>query len=113
MATKSILGPNLPGSYHYDPLPQPDSIRQIELHPSEDKESPIRCSLILATLRDVEEDILNDYTALSYVWGDATDVMSHIHSPTLTICILSLPRRFYPPLSFKAPPTELLIGRAD
>lgn len=68
----SVDDPTIP-LYRYIPLSQTDSIRLIELQPSEERAAPIRCNLIHTTLSQIEEDIVDHYTAISYVWGDATD----------------------------------------
>lgn len=61
---------SLHGSYIYQPLEQDSSIRLLVLEPGLPG-TPITCSLIHATLADCERDIYDQYTALSYVWGDA------------------------------------------
>lgn len=64
--------------YQYLPLLQHDSIRLIELQPSQDKSAPIRCTFMHTTLSQMESGIVDHYTALSYVWGDAsvtTDIL--------------------------------------
>lgn len=60
-------------SYKYSPLAQPDVIRLIKLQPSNDKAVMVICDLVPLTLGFVEEGIVDQYTALSYVWGDLTD----------------------------------------
>lgn len=57
----------------YKPLIATDEIRLLVLHPAADVSAPINYSLEHATLSQYEQDIINHYTALSYVWGDATD----------------------------------------
>ena len=57
-------------SFQYESLPEPDSIRFLILEPSPDHSSPIQCSLIHTTLAICKNDIIDHYTALSYVWGD-------------------------------------------
>ncbi|KAE8443981.1 hypothetical protein EG329_001205 [Mollisiaceae sp. DMI_Dod_QoI] len=59
--------------YQYLPILQPDGIRLIELEPSQDKDAPIKCNLTHPTLSNLYEEIVDHYTALSYVWGDATN----------------------------------------
>lgn len=54
----------------YIDLLRPDGIRLLELYPGPAKEIPLMGSLILTTLRACEDDLVNPYTALSYVWGD-------------------------------------------
>ncbi|CZR55641.1 uncharacterized protein PAC_05529 [Phialocephala subalpina] len=60
-------------TYQYTPLQERGAIRLIDLQPSPDVEAPVECSLVHTTLYDCDTDILNHYTALSYVWGDAQD----------------------------------------
>ncbi|TGO66563.1 hypothetical protein BELL_0947g00020 [Botrytis elliptica] len=57
---------------NYDDLSETDSIRLLILHPGT-LGSPIQSDLIHTTLRDCRCDIHGNYTALSYVWGDAND----------------------------------------
>jgi hypothetical protein len=58
--------------YQYAPLTSTDAIRLLLLlHPGEPG-SQIRCSLIHTTLLECHDDIYRHYTALSYVWGDAS-----------------------------------------
>ncbi|KAE9370585.1 HET-domain-containing protein [Stipitochalara longipes BDJ] len=59
-------------SYQYEKLTEPDALRLVLLLPSEDVQSPLRCNLIRTTLSKCENDLLDHYTALSYVWGDAS-----------------------------------------
>ncbi|KUJ16504.1 HET-domain-containing protein [Mollisia scopiformis] len=65
MANKSI-------SYEYSKITQQGIIRLILLQPSPSHEAPLACSLIDVSLKDCDNDILEHYVALSYVWGDAT-----------------------------------------
>ncbi|KAK0110848.1 hypothetical protein ONS96_002437 [Cadophora gregata f. sp. sojae] len=58
--------------YVYQPIQDNDGIRLIQLKPSISRDSIISCELIHTRLRTVKQDILEHYTALSYVWGDAT-----------------------------------------
>ncbi|CZR51791.1 uncharacterized protein PAC_01668 [Phialocephala subalpina] len=71
----SADGPATLPLYQHLPLSQTDSIRLIELQPSQHRGAPIRCNLIHTTLSQIERDIVDHYTALSYVWGDATDTI--------------------------------------
>ncbi|KAF7959675.1 hypothetical protein EAE96_001289 [Botrytis aclada] len=56
----------------YDDLSETDSIRLLILHPGT-LGSPIQSDLIHTTLHECRCDIHGNYTALSYVWGDAND----------------------------------------
>jgi len=60
-----------PRMYQYSPLAGADSIRLIILQPGAPG-SDIHCSLIHNTLTELRDDIYQHYTALSYVWGDAS-----------------------------------------
>lgn len=55
--------------YEYSPITDARGIRQLELYPSSDKGAPI-CGSLLHTILPTNDDIFDDYTALSYVWGD-------------------------------------------
>ena len=56
--------------YQYQKLTEPDALRLVLLQPSHDLQSPLECELITTTLSNCENDLLDSYTALSYVWGD-------------------------------------------
>ena len=73
----SIPAENLPtrSTFPYRPLDEPDSIRLIRLHPAPSSQAEVKCSLIHSTLK-IYGDIYDDYTALSYVWGDPNDTKS-------------------------------------
>ncbi|KAF7930514.1 uncharacterized protein EAE98_004914 [Botrytis deweyae] len=60
------------GKFQYDDLSETDSIRLLILHPGT-LGSPIQSDLIHTTLRECRCEIHGNYTALSYVWGDAND----------------------------------------
>ncbi|PVH88068.1 hypothetical protein DL98DRAFT_226057 [Cadophora sp. DSE1049] len=55
--------------FRYEPLLGHDSIRLLLLSPSRDDSAEIQCNLTQSTLRDCKEDLIDQYTALSYVWG--------------------------------------------
>jgi Heterokaryon incompatibility protein (HET) len=57
--------------YHYTKLTNPDSFRLILLQPSPTLTAPLKCSLLISTLLEYDEDVIDHYTALSYVWGNA------------------------------------------
>ncbi|ESZ96328.1 hypothetical protein SBOR_3260 [Sclerotinia borealis F-4128] len=61
-----------PEDFHHEDLSESDSFRILILHPGKHK-SPIRCDLIHTTLHECGSDIYDNYTALSYVWGNASD----------------------------------------
>ncbi|PMD61290.1 HET-domain-containing protein [Hyaloscypha bicolor E] len=59
--------------YQYHGLNGSDAIRLIKLHPSTDLEAQVRCELLHTSLTECEDDVINTYTAISYVWGDPND----------------------------------------
>jgi hypothetical protein len=59
--------------YHYTKLTNPDSFHLILLEPSPALTAPLQCSLLISTLLEYDEEVIDHYTALSYVWGDAID----------------------------------------
>jgi hypothetical protein len=73
----SIPAENLPtrSTFPYRQLDELDSIRLIRLHPASSSQAEVKCSLIHSTLK-ICGDIYDDYTALSYVWGDPNDTRS-------------------------------------
>jgi len=60
-----------PDTYQYRPLVSADEIRLLLLQPGAPG-SDIHFSLIHTTLQECHDDIFESYTALSYVWGDAS-----------------------------------------
>lgn len=58
------------GSRLYQPLIKEDSIRILHLQPSKKFSSPICCNLEYSNLSKFSGDLIDSYTALSYVWGD-------------------------------------------
>ncbi|CAD6446898.1 9d3d13e4-6aac-4073-bae1-552b574167e2 [Sclerotinia trifoliorum] len=59
--------------YQYRPLHEHDAIRIIIVHPEALISSPLSCSLIHSTLSHYHNSLIDQYTALSYVWGDANN----------------------------------------
>jgi hypothetical protein len=57
-------------SFRYKPLTEPDSFRLLQLHPSSSAASQIECTLLHSTLSLCDREIIDHYTALSYVWGN-------------------------------------------
>lgn len=57
-------------TFQYKPLLERDSLRLLLLQPAPDLISDIRCSLLHTTLADCANDIIDQYTAISYVWGE-------------------------------------------
>jgi hypothetical protein len=60
-------------SFSYKPLTEPDSFRLILLQPSLSHDAELHCSLLHSTLSLCDRDIIDQYTALSYVWGDPSN----------------------------------------
>lgn len=56
-------------AYHYEPLLSPGFIRLLVLQPSASHDAELRGSLLHMTLAEADYDLLDPYTALSYVWG--------------------------------------------
>ncbi|KAL2071847.1 hypothetical protein VTL71DRAFT_13082 [Oculimacula yallundae] len=67
---------NISGSYPYKPLDpgSSDAIRLLVLQPDADIHAPVKCDLINTTLSDYDDDVVEHYSALSYVWGDPIEV---------------------------------------
>jgi hypothetical protein len=57
--------------FEYRRLIEPDSFRIVLLHPSSIRDKPLQCTLLNTTLSTCDRDIIDHYTALSYVWGNA------------------------------------------
>ncbi|KAK0105493.1 hypothetical protein ONS95_004145 [Cadophora gregata] len=62
--------------YQYRPILENDGIRLLELEPDPELNARIKCSLIHTTLHEYDHDLINHYTALSYVWGGSTILKS-------------------------------------
>jgi len=70
-----------PKAFQYEALTEKDGIRLIIIPPKASGNRTVttvnsdafQCSLIHTTLSRCENEIIDHYTALSYVWGDATD----------------------------------------
>jgi len=56
--------------YKYEPLPSPTSIRLLKFNPDESSDGPLTCRLIVV---DTKKNPL--YIALSYVWGDPSNLV--------------------------------------
>jgi hypothetical protein len=59
-------------SYPYQPLTEPHHIRLLVFQPNHDYNANLHGSLVHTTLEQCDEDLVDCYTALSYVRGDAT-----------------------------------------
>jgi hypothetical protein len=64
----------MPAKYQYTRLTEPDSFRLILLQPSPHLTAPLQLAILTATLSQYEDDILDHYVALSYVWGNQKDI---------------------------------------
>ncbi|KZL83397.1 het domain-containing protein [Colletotrichum incanum] len=53
----------------YEPLSSPDAFRLLLLEPSASRTAELRGSLLNTTLAACDYDLIDPYTALSYVWG--------------------------------------------
>ncbi len=60
--------------FEYAPLSKPDSIRLLILYPATEDSAEVHCSLIHTTIEECDYEVIDHYTALSYVWGDANDI---------------------------------------
>jgi hypothetical protein len=78
--------------FFYEPLDKPsdniglDRFRLIHLYPLYSIEDQVECTMEIASLRDYDSDFINQYVALSYVWGSSTETRDIIvNGCTLTI----------------------------
>ncbi|KAI0198315.1 heterokaryon incompatibility protein-domain-containing protein [Astrocystis sublimbata] len=58
--------------YTHPPLTDDDGIRILHSQPAQSRDGDLRGSLHQVLLADQYEDLIDQYTALSYVWGDPT-----------------------------------------
>ncbi|KAK8071369.1 hypothetical protein PG997_011572 [Apiospora hydei] len=54
----------------YATLPEADAIRLLELYPASQHGMPLIGRIVVTTLRSCRDDLVDRYTALSYVWGN-------------------------------------------
>ncbi|CAG8978448.1 hypothetical protein HYALB_00013275 [Hymenoscyphus albidus] len=59
--------------FSFQPITKKYGIRLAILHPAPSDKEAIHCSLIHTTLSECDNDIIDHYTALSYVWGSGID----------------------------------------
>ncbi len=59
--------------YIYTGITESDGIRLIELQPSGDKAAMVQFHLIHTTLKETQQEVIDHYVALSYVWGSLDD----------------------------------------
>jgi hypothetical protein len=62
-----------PLSFSYALLVKQDAFRLLLLESAHDLSSPIKCTLEHCILSKYSYDLIDQYTALSYVWGDPND----------------------------------------
>jgi hypothetical protein len=76
------------GTYKYSPLQARDSIRLLVVQPARDPAAPLHGSLLTTTLSDCDYDLIDPYTALSYVWGTSsatgTLILDQVHEVKVT-----------------------------
>ncbi|CZR69412.1 uncharacterized protein PAC_19312 [Phialocephala subalpina] len=60
--------------YGYSPLLEDDAIRVLLLYPTADVSAELKCAIEHITLSQYKKDLINHYTALSYVWGLSTEL---------------------------------------
>lgn len=73
-------------TFSYQPITDKDGIRLIVLHPASPHSNEIHCSLVNTTISRCDYELIEPYTTLSYVWGDATNLkVIFIHNAPLQI----------------------------
>ncbi|RWA11912.1 hypothetical protein EKO27_g3216 [Xylaria grammica] len=60
--------------FSYSLIYKKDHLRVLSLEPARDRDADLIGSLRVTTLRDEYEELVEPYTAISYVWGDRTPV---------------------------------------
>ncbi|KFA68513.1 hypothetical protein S40285_05394 [Stachybotrys chlorohalonatus IBT 40285] len=58
------------GGYCYKKLVEADAIRLLHLEAAGNRDAPLRGQLVHTTLSEIDRDLIESFTALSYVWGD-------------------------------------------
>ena len=72
--------------FKYRSLTKRDAFRLILLQPSSSQDAELQCTLLHTTLSQCDRDIIDHYTALSYVWGDPAETGSiYVHGHHFTI----------------------------
>ncbi|KAK4171646.1 heterokaryon incompatibility protein-domain-containing protein [Triangularia setosa] len=79
-----------PGTFRYQVLTSPNAIRLLVLEPSQDQNEALRGSLVHTTLEECDCELIEPYTALSYVWGDPAQtgtltLSGHVFTITATL----------------------------
>jgi len=78
------------GVFQYRTLAEADSFRLLLLHPSPSHDSDLRCQILHKTLSQCDRDIIDQYSALSYVWGDPSNTGSIYVDGTLVTITATL-----------------------
>lgn len=100
-----------PQRFKYSPFQDARSIRILTLHPSADREAPLRGDLAVQSLSEDELDPVQEpappYEAISYVWGDSKrtasllcnsailNITQSIHDALVRIRLPDAPRRLW------------------
>lgn len=61
-------------SFNYKKLSSSDAFRLLLLHPSRDSKAQVKCTLQHKTLSTYNYSLTEPYTALSYVWGETSNL---------------------------------------
>lgn len=73
-------------TYQYRGLSRHGAIRLLSIHPSPEINDPVVGYLLHTTLGEMNDDMIDSYTALSYVWGSSTEVIEiHIDDKSLHV----------------------------
>lgn len=73
--------------FQYSPLTASDAMRLVVIESSTNLAPPVRAAIVHTTLLERENDIVEHYIALSYVWGDQTNrstILMNGHSLDIT-----------------------------
>ena len=74
MSASADLAVARPSSFVYKPLASSDAFRILHLQPALDLSAQVEGTLEYKTLREYQHEIISNYTALSYVWGNHSDL---------------------------------------
>ena len=77
-------------TYQYWPLVEPDAIRFIVLQPDKDINARVQCLWIHITLTECNDDVVEHYRVLAYVWGDPRITTPTPPPSPLTVAISNL-----------------------
>lgn len=73
---EALVRYNATQTFPYEPITEPDGIRLLILYPAKLETAEICCSLVHTSLSQYKFEVIDHFTALSYVWGDASIVTS-------------------------------------